>query len=69
MTPEPGEVASLIDPDRPFPCEPLHAAHRGEGMTGSPIRLPRTGKPALKTPTTTLLPKPKAGQAISTSLP
>jgi hypothetical protein len=59
----------LIDPDRPSPCEPLHAAHRGEGMTGSPHSLPRTGKPALKTPTTTLLPKPKARQAISTSLP
>src|SRR5215510_8578532 len=26
----------LIDPNRPSPCEPLHAPHRGEGMTGSP---------------------------------
>ena len=32
-------------------------------MTGSPIGLPRTGTPALMTPTPTSLPKPKAGQA------
>jgi len=38
-------------------------------MTGSPIAVPRTGKPALKTPTTTLLPKLKAGQAFSFSPP
>jgi copper oxidase (laccase) domain-containing protein len=31
-------------------------------MTGSPDRLPRTGTPALKTPTTAFVPKPKAGQ-------
>jgi hypothetical protein len=34
-----------------------------------PHRLPGTGKPALKAPMTTLLPKPKAGQAIPISLP
>jgi len=42
------------------------AAKEGPAATHS---LPRTGKPALKTPTTTLLSKPKAGQAISISLP
>jgi hypothetical protein len=37
---------------------------RGEGMTGSPIRLPRTGKPALKTPTTTLLPQAESRTSL-----
>ena len=34
-------------------------------MTGSPIRLPHAGKPALKTTPTPLFRKPKAAQAFS----
>src|SRR6516225_605566 len=50
MTPESGEAAPLIDPDRPPPCEPLHAAHRGEGMSRQPSGpAPLPGKPAMKT--------------------
>jgi hypothetical protein len=35
MTPESGEVAPLIDPDRPSPANRFKPPTRGEGMTGS----------------------------------
>jgi hypothetical protein len=35
MTPESGEVARLIDPDRPSPANRFKPPTRGEGMTGS----------------------------------
>ena len=45
MTPEPARSLPLIDPDRPYPANRFMPPTRGEGMTGSPIRLPRAGKP------------------------
>ncbi len=74
MPASPNHVGAQCDWRIEYVCDATELGRRtpgrdGEGMTGSPIGLPRTGKPALKTPTTTLLPKPKAGQAISTSLP
>jgi hypothetical protein len=56
----------LIPTDR-FPCEPLHAAHRGEGMTGSPSPAPHreTGTEDVNAPEQ----NPKAAQALSISLP
>ena len=49
----------MIDPDRPSLRTASCRAPRRRNDR-QPHRLPRTGKPALKTPTTTLLPQPES---------